>query len=73
MVLSKQIAYSIRKYCEEKKWTSYQRVFDIFIECLIGVLHDHVTAAMLDGTNNKISLHEIRDSIVLSSNMAAIT
>jgi hypothetical protein len=46
----------------------------------IEVLHDHVTAAMLDGRNNEILLHENqfnssreRDSIVLPSNMAALT
>jgi hypothetical protein len=46
----------------------------------IEVLHDHVTAAMLDDRNNKIFLHENefkssgeRDSIVLPSNMAAFT
>jgi hypothetical protein len=44
------------------------------------VLHDHVTAAMLDGRNSEIFLHENqfnssgeRYSIVLPSNMAAIT
>jgi hypothetical protein len=44
----------------------------------IEVLHDHVTAAMLDGRNNKIYLHENefsssgeRDYIVLPSNWAA--
>jgi hypothetical protein len=43
------------------------------------VLHDQVTAAMLDGRNIKIFLHENeftssgeRDSVVLPSNMAAL-
>jgi hypothetical protein len=46
----------------------------------IEVLHDHVTAAMLDGRNNEIFLNENefnssgeRDYIVLPSNMAALT
>jgi hypothetical protein len=46
----------------------------------IEVLHDHVTAAMLDGRNNEIFLHENEfnssgetDYIVLSPNMAAFT
>jgi hypothetical protein len=46
----------------------------------IEVLHDHVTAAMLDGRNNKTFLHENEfnssgesDSVVLPSNMAALT
>jgi hypothetical protein len=55
------------------------RVIEIYLLLLksdaIEVLHDHVTAAMLNGRSNKIVLHEIefnssgeRYSIVLPSN-----
>jgi hypothetical protein len=47
---------------------------------LIEVVYDHVTAAMLNGRNNKIFLHENEFNssgksyfIVLASNMAAFT
>jgi hypothetical protein len=52
----------------------------LFHPITIEILHDHVMAAMLDGRNNEMFLHENefnssgeRDYIVLPSKMAAFT